>query len=313
MSLLLKNIMRVSLVLFFGLLSACSTVKDLGNVNLWPFGKGEAAREYKPANSEAYICGANKKFFVRMLDKGASAWLILPDREVLLYQVGSSKVYSNSISKLDLSTSEVSLQINETTKYTGCQLKSDAVVSKVVPKLEPKPEVPAKVEVAKVEPVAVAPVKEEVKEVAPVVAEVPKAAPVAEVPVAEPVKPAPETKVNGDPQAVVASTLDAWANAWRTKNVNAYLAFYSAKFQPEGMSKSAWSAQRKQRVGQNPNAITLSLEDVDIVADAKSAEASFVQRYSSGKFSDSVTKVLRFENINGQWLIVKETAKVAAK
>lgn len=124
----MMNIVRLSvLVLLMGALAACSTMKDLGNVNLWPFGSNaDAPHVYHPANSVGYICEANKKFFVRILDKGASAWLILPDREVALTQVGTTKVYSNGISKLDLSANEAVLMVNETTTFTGCKAEAPA-------------------------------------------------------------------------------------------------------------------------------------------------------------------------------------------
>ena len=74
---------KLSVLLLAGLFSACSTVKDMTNVDLWPFGKGgEQGHEYMPANSVSFACEGNKKFYVRYLDKGASVWLILPDREV---------------------------------------------------------------------------------------------------------------------------------------------------------------------------------------------------------------------------------------
>ena len=290
-------------------LSACSTVKEVTNVNLWPFGKGEQGREYLPANSVPYTCEGNKKFYVRYLDKGASVWLILPDREVALAQIGSTKVYSNGISKIDLSSDDVTLEVNETTKYMRCTSKPIATVSKVAPKpvvesskvAEPAPvvakeEAPAaKISEAKVlEPVVEAPKAE----LAPEVAE---PAVVAEEQVAPQV----------DAQAAVAKTVEAWANAWRTKNANAYLNFYSAKFKPEGMTKAAWVQQRKQRVGANPAEITLTLDKLSVEADAKKATATFAQHYASGKYSDDVVKVLSFENVNGQWLIVKESAKAA--
>jgi hypothetical protein len=355
---------KLSVLLLAGLFSACSTVKDMTNVDLWPFGKGgEQGHEYMPANSVSFACEGNKKFYVRYLDKGASVWLILPDREVALAQVGSSKVYSNGISKLDLSGEQAALEVNETTKYVGCKTNSVASVSKVeakpvaVAKTEVKPEAkpvikaevkpetsekgwfdwmkfwesddkaktaqatqPAeKVKVA--EPVPVTPaVKELAKEEAPV----PQ---VAEPKVAEPLVEATTEQVStsqadepaaiaeekaapqGDAQVAIAKTVEAWANAWRTKNANAYLNFYSAKFKPEGMSKKAWETQRKQRVGANLAEITLTLDKMSITADAKKATATFAQHYASGKYSDDVMKVLSFENVNGQWLIVKESAR----
>ena len=309
---MVKKTIKLGMLVFVGSITACSTVKDVKNVDLWPFGKGgEQAHEYLPANSTPYVCEGNKKFYVRYLDKGASVWLILPDREVALAQVGSSKVYSNGISKLDLSTDDVSLDVNETTKYLGCKSKSVASASKVEPKLAIKP-----VEKAP-EPAPVAPVKEEVP-VAQVV-EAKPAEPAKVEPVVEPVTKVEKEEVvveeaapQGDAQAAVAKAVEAWANAWRTKNANAYLSFYSAKFKPEGMTKKAWEAQRKQRVGANPAEITLSLDKLNIVADAKKATATFVQHYASGKYSDDMVKVLSFENVNGQWLIVKESAKAAS-
>ena len=296
----LMSISAVASLLVCMLLSACSNVKDLTNVNLWPFGKGEPSRVYQPVNSTPYMCEGNKKFFVRVLDKGESVWLILPEREVLLAQSGASKVYTNGISKLDLSSDDVTLVVNETTKYVACKANGVAKVTKVEPAPIVEPvAAPAKQEVAPV--VAVAPVPE----VAEVKAE-PVAAPVA---VAESVTQDAVADVQATNQEAVANTLGAWANAWRSKNTEAYLNAYSAKFKPEGMSKKTWVEQRKQRVGANSADIKLSLENVNIVTDAKNAEVTFDQHYASGKFSDSVVKVLNFENVNGQWLIVKETVK----
>ncbi len=299
---------RLFLFALFAALTACSTVKDLTNVDLasmkvWPFGNTDAPRVYQPANSVPYMCEGNKKFFVRMLENGASAWLILSDREVLLSQVGSSKVYTNGISKLDLSSDDVSLVVNETTKYVAC--KADGVAK--VAKVEPAPVVAPVVVPA---PVVVTAPKVK-QEPAPVVAPQGVEAKPAETPVAaiESVKEAPAAEGKVTDQDAVLKTLDAWASAWRSKNTDAYLSFYSANFKPEGMSQKAWIAQRKQRLGSNPAEITLVLESVKVGADANKAEASFVQRYTSGKVSDTVVKVLRFENENGHWFIVKETAQ----
>jgi hypothetical protein len=362
MKLVLNNIARLALLALTGLLAACSSVKDLTNVNIWPFGSSaDATRVYLPANSTPYLCEGNKKFFVRMLDKGASAWLILPDREVLLAQSGTGKVYSNGISKLDLTNDDVTLDVNETSKYLGCKANAVATVAAAAkpevavqpsavttsekgwlsklkfwesdeqPKpVEPSPKAIAVVSTKATEPAVVVdmPAKQNV---APAVAEEPPApapnklsAPVEETAVVDSQAKVKEVAQlgNQEGQAVVpaeekattyeagvAKSLDAWANAWRTKNADVYLSAYSAKFKPEGMSKKSWIAQRKQRVGANPADITLVLDKVNVVADAKKAEVKFIQNYTSGKFSDSVSKVLNFENENGRWLIIKESAQ----
>ena len=357
-----KQFIGTSVALSVGtcmLLASCSSVKDLNKVNFWPFGNSDAPRVYQPANSVAYLCEGNKKFFVRMLDNGASAWLILPEREVLLTQSGSSKVYSNGISKLDLSADLATLTINETTQYVGCQANTAAETSKpaannqstasatnvAATKSESKQttekgwldnlkfwqsdEPPQVVQSVKPAPVAeaakvAAPAPEPTVAVesatavepAPAVEAVAKeesSAPVVAVetpaPAADEAKAsAPDVAVDAAPssQEAVAKTLEAWASAWRTKNADAYLSFYSAKFKPEGLSQKAWIAQRKQRVGANPAEITLVLDKVNIVSDATKAEVRFVQHYASGQYSDTVTKILNFENENGHWFIVKE-------
>ena len=135
----LNIVPRLFLLGLIAALSACSSVKDLTSVDLtnmkiWPFGNSaDAPRVYLPANSTPYMCEGNKKFFVRMLEKGASVWLILPEREVLLTQSGTSKVYTNGISKLDLSNSDVTLDVNETTHYVACKANGVAKVTKVEP------------------------------------------------------------------------------------------------------------------------------------------------------------------------------------
>jgi hypothetical protein len=97
------------------LLSGCSSI--------WPFGnKAEPQRVYKPANSTEYLCEKGKKFYVRNLDGGANIWLMLPDHEALLAKVGNEKIYSNGISRLNLSTDDVILDVGPGNQYVGCKV-----------------------------------------------------------------------------------------------------------------------------------------------------------------------------------------------
>lgn len=119
-----KSLLQFGL-LFFTLLfvSACGSLDKVKDVNLWPFGNGgDAPRAYKPANSTEYACEKGKKFYVRTLDNGANVWLMLSDREVLLPRVGTEKVYSNGISRLDMSGADVSLEANADNRYIGCKV-----------------------------------------------------------------------------------------------------------------------------------------------------------------------------------------------
>ncbi len=123
---------------------------------------------------------------------------------------------------------------------------------------------------------------------------------------AEPVNEAASQNIL-DPKEEIASMVNAWADAWRTKNINAYFKFYSDKFTVDGMTRQAWVAQRKQRIAGQPSAIDLKLENVAIDVDAKTARVEFLQHYSNGKFSDHVVKELSLANEQNNWVILRES------
>ena len=118
----MTKLIKLSVILGAMFLSACGSLDKVKDVNLWPFGNGsDAPRVYKPANSTEYVCEKGKKFYVRTLDNGANVWLMLSDREVLLPRVGTEKVYSNGISRLDITGAEVSLEASADNRYIGCK------------------------------------------------------------------------------------------------------------------------------------------------------------------------------------------------
>ncbi len=167
----------------------------------------------------------------------------------------------------------------------------------------PKPTV-AKVEapVSVVVPVVVAPAAQAAEPLVNVVVE--PAPPALNQSTVQSVSTEPEPV---DLKAEVATVLTDWANAWRAKDIKNYLKFYSDKFVPEGMSRSTWVAQRKQKIAGQAGKITLTLDKVTINAYPTKSRVGFVQHYSNGKFSDDVVKVLSFERENNRWLIVSES------
>lgn len=106
-------------------------------------------------------------------------------------------------------------------------------------------------------------------------------------------------------EANITRAVYAWADAWQHKDIEAYLGFYAPQFKPEGLSRKAWESQRKQRLNK-PGDILLQVDGLRVEAEANSAFASFVQRYSSKGYSDNVSKQLEFAQINGKWMIVRE-------
>jgi membrane-bound inhibitor of C-type lysozyme len=102
------------------LLGACSSV----SVNLWPFGGGkEQDLSRTPAGAIAYACEGGKRLFVRYLDNGAAAWIILPDREFRLNKVtpGAGARYSNGSATLDIKDNEATLFDGTKPTHAGCK------------------------------------------------------------------------------------------------------------------------------------------------------------------------------------------------
>ena len=116
----MRNIFKLllAIVLGFGLIS-CGSVKKV-----WPFeGGGSVSQAHAPANSVEYQCAGGSHFYLRLVDNGASAWLIYPDREVALTKsAGAGKRYSNGVALLDLSAAEATLNDGPTISYTGCKV-----------------------------------------------------------------------------------------------------------------------------------------------------------------------------------------------
>lgn len=103
----------------------------------------------------------------------------------------------------------------------------------------------------------------------------------------------------------VEKAVTAWASAWEQQNMNAYYAAYSNRFDPQGMSLSAWKAERKNRIVGKP-AISVKISDLKITVNGDRASASFRQQYSSGGYRASTNKTLRMQNEGGKWRITRE-------
>lgn len=95
-----------------------------GGVNLWPFGsEGTPEKSRAPANATAYQCDAGKRFYVRYLEGGGAAWVILPEREFRLDKVAaaSGTRYSNGSATLEVNGNEATLADAPAISFTGCK------------------------------------------------------------------------------------------------------------------------------------------------------------------------------------------------
>jgi membrane-bound inhibitor of C-type lysozyme len=117
------RITRVAALILAGsslVLGACSSM----SVNLWPFGgASEQDLSRPPPGATAYQCEGGMRLFVRYLDNGAAAWVILPEREFRLNKAtsGSGTRYSNGNATLDVIDGGATLSDGATVTYAGCK------------------------------------------------------------------------------------------------------------------------------------------------------------------------------------------------
>ncbi len=126
-------------------------------------------------------------------------------------------------------------------------------------------------------------------------------------PVAKPATPAIDHAPGPVEKEAILKAVHTWSTAWSSKNVNAYLAAYAPDFRiPGGGSRSAWAAQRRERISK-PKSIRVTVESPQVsMADAVHAKAAFRQTYHSDTLQSSGRKTLSMVKSGGKWLIQEE-------
>lgn len=102
---------------------SCLLLTACGSFSIWPFGDSAPERSRVPSDATEYQCAGGKRFYVRSMDGGNSAWVILTEREFRLDKVASEggTRYGNGVTVLDLQAGEASLSDGSATSYTGCK------------------------------------------------------------------------------------------------------------------------------------------------------------------------------------------------
>lgn len=118
-----------------------------------------------------------------------------------------------------------------------------------------------------------------------------------------PAKAEPAVDVSAE---VLKATRD-WAAAWSAQKTDKYLSFYAKDFiTPDGMGRSAWEAQRKERIAK-PKSIRVEVQDAKVKEqDSKHASVSFKQSYRASHLKTSSGKVLVWAKNDGHWQITEE-------
>lgn len=131
-------------------------------------------------------------------------------------------------------------------------------------------------------------------------------APVATAPTATPVAPAlPAVTAASDKD--IEQAVQAWAKAWSSKDMNAYLASYAKNFDtPKNLPRKAWEDERRDRI-MGKSRISVKVSDITAKLNGNTATVKFRQTYDADALSTSSRKTLELTKVGDRWLIAKET------
>jgi hypothetical protein len=116
------------------------------------------------------------------------------------------------------------------------------------------------------------------------------------------------------PTEAITAMLKDWAAAWSRKDVDAYLAFYDAGFDPSlGLTRNDWETQRRDRitrpsfieVGVDRLKVTLSGEKTPDKTPDK-ARVRFLQSYKADHLKASDYKIMELVLRADGWKILRE-------
>ncbi|MEI6319853.1 MAG: nuclear transport factor 2 family protein, partial [Pseudomonadota bacterium] len=105
----------------------------------------------------------------------------------------------------------------------------------------------------------------------------------------------------------VLRTVEQWAQAWSSNDVNRYLAFYSKEFKvPGGDSRADWEQARRERIAKPKKIeVRVSAPQVKPLGPNRMSVA-FRQDYRSPTLKSSSPKTLVLVRVGDRWLIEQE-------
>ncbi len=107
---------------------------------------------------------------------------------------------------------------------------------------------------------------------------------------------------------VVRTTVYAWSNAWRNRDIDTYMSFYSPSFRSNKLDYQKWRVKKIKQF-QSVGAISLEIFDLWVFIERKRAVVTFVQRYTDSSFTDVGEKTLILMKMHDTWKIVSEEWK----
>ena len=110
----------------------------------------------------------------------------------------------------------------------------------------------------------------------------------------------------------VQAYITAWRQAWRSKDIESYMSFYSPAFRSGEFDHQGW-LRKKARLFRRPGAISLEITDLKISIEGSYGIVRFVQRYRDPYLTDVAEKTVILEKSEGMYKIVSEERKPLGK
>lgn len=119
---------------------------------------------------------------------------------------------------------------------------------------------------------------------------------------------ASESREGDIPKESAAAFVERWSKAWQSKDLDAYMSFYSKRFKSGAMDWNGWRAY-KAATFKKAHSIQVSTEALESKKVGTKLKVSFLQHYRADHHQDKGRKELELVSENGQWKIVAETWK----
>jgi membrane-bound inhibitor of C-type lysozyme len=112
------------------LLAGCFDMPNLlpNTDNIWLIGEKRPQKVTGPAGATEYRCADNKRFYARIYESGAAAWVYFPDREVRMEKTADASAthYSNGIATFAIDGETASLK-DGAAVYRECKVAAPVV------------------------------------------------------------------------------------------------------------------------------------------------------------------------------------------
>jgi Flp pilus assembly protein TadD len=133
---------------------------------------------------------------------------------------------------------------------------------------------------------------------------------VSAAPLPKPVKSMPTpASAPVDPAKAVGPALVAWRQAWASKDISGYLAFYAKGFVPaDKKSRLAWEADRRAKLAKKGD-IQVTIAQAAFATAGDAVVVNFEQKYQSDNYSDSTRKQIEWVREGDVWRIQREVQR----